>query len=67
MADQLDLLGGLQPTVRASAPESNPRALHQALHLRTANLRRANPEQRLHERRPEDAVNHRYGNHRLGS
>ncbi len=26
MADQLDLLGGLQPTVRASAPESNPRA-----------------------------------------
>ena len=25
MADQLDLLGGLQPTVRASAPESNPR------------------------------------------
>ena len=27
MADQLDLLGGLQPTVRASAPESNPRAI----------------------------------------
>jgi DNA polymerase-3 subunit epsilon len=26
MADQLDLLGGLQPTVRASAPESKPRA-----------------------------------------
>lgn len=26
MADQLDLLGGLQPTVRATAPESNPRA-----------------------------------------
>ena len=26
MADQLDLLGGLQPTVRSSAPESNPRA-----------------------------------------
>ena len=26
MADQLDLLGGLQPTVRASAPESFPRA-----------------------------------------
>ena len=26
MADQLDLLGGLQPTVRASTPESNPRA-----------------------------------------
>ena len=26
MADQLDLLGGLQPTVRASAPESNPHA-----------------------------------------
>ena len=26
MADQLDLLGGLQPTVRANAPESNPRA-----------------------------------------
>ena len=26
MADQLDLLGGLQPTVRASAPKSNPRA-----------------------------------------
>ena len=26
MADQLYLLGGLQPTVRASAPESNPRA-----------------------------------------
>ena len=26
MADQLDLLGGLQPTVRASAPESNLRA-----------------------------------------
>lgn len=26
MADQLDLLGGLQPTVHASAPESNPRA-----------------------------------------
>ena len=25
MADQLDLLGGLQPTVRASAPKSNPR------------------------------------------
>ena len=26
MADQLDLLGGLQPTARASASESNPRA-----------------------------------------
>ena len=26
MADQLDLLGGLQPTVRASAPSSKPRA-----------------------------------------
>ena len=26
MADQLDLLGGLQPTLRASAPSSKPRA-----------------------------------------
>ena len=26
MADQLDLLGGLQPTVRASVPQSNPHA-----------------------------------------
>ena len=33
MADQLDLLGGLQPTVRASAPESNTLASAPTPHL----------------------------------
>ena len=50
MADQLDLLGGLQPTVRASAPESNPRAS-----APESNPRASAPTPQLEDSQPEES------------
>ena len=50
MADQLDLLGGLQPTVRASAPESNLRAS-----APESNLRATTPSPPLEDSQPKQS------------